>query len=71
VSRQPVAGGGGESVLEVGVAAEVLIANLAEVDVLREQHGDVKLHEIVATVALGSFRGCSWAEAGVGEERLR
>jgi hypothetical protein len=53
--------GGGESVLEVGVAA----------DVLREQHGDVKLDEIVATVALSSFRCCSWVEAGVGEERLR
>jgi len=40
---------------EVGVAAEALAADLAEVDVLREQLGGVELHDLVAAVALGSF----------------
>lgn len=42
---------------EVGVAAEALAADLAEVDVLREQLGGVELHDLVAAVALGGLQG--------------
>jgi hypothetical protein len=40
---------------EVGVAAEALAADIAEVDMLREQLVGVELHDIVAVIALDGF----------------
>lgn len=40
---------------EVGVAAEPLAADVAEVDVLREKLGGVELDDVVVAVALGCF----------------
>lgn len=55
---------------EVGVAAEALAADIAEVDMLREQLVGVELDDIVVVIALGGFLGWSLGGGGRGGKRL-
>jgi hypothetical protein len=55
---------------EVGVAAEALAADIAEVDMLREQLVGVELHDIVAPIALDGFQGRSLGGGGRGGKLL-
>jgi len=55
---------------EVGVAAEALAADIAEVDMLGEQLVGVELHDVVAVIALGGFLGWSLGRGGRGGKLL-
>lgn len=55
---------------EVGVTAEALAADIAEVHMLREQFFGIELNDIIATVALGGFSGEFFGGGGRGRKLL-